>query len=393
MKRLFIAAGLLLCGTAPQQAAAQSSELRRVLHSIEEHNVGLRALRSENEATALEARADNVPGDLSVEFSPFYAKGTSGMASSELVVSQGFDFPTLYGARSKSARLQTESLDDTYRIARRDLLLQAQELCIDLVHYNRVSQLLDQRERNADELLRLLEKRLAEGDASLIEVNKVRMERMNIRTERTQNEADRTLALRTLRALNGDLPIDFDATEYEDPADTTGLTAEALLDAELDIRASETALRASRQELRVNRQSWLPSLEVGYRRNTALDEVSHGFIVGASFPLFASGRKARIARTRYTAAQMRLNDTRLTADARIRAQLAELEQLQQTLKTFDINLMRNTLSLLLTAVKSGQLSVIAYYTEAENIYGNMQTLAQTENRYRKLLAELRRNDL
>lgn len=387
MKQLLFAAALLL---GPLPLAGQ--ELDRILLEIEENNLELRALRSENEAAGLEALADNLPGDLSVEFSPFYAKGTSGLASTELVVSQSFDFPTLYGARRKSGRLQAESLDDAYRIARRDLLLEAQNLCIDLVLYNRESQLLDQRERNADELLRLLERRLDEGDATLIEANKVRMERMNVRTERTQNEASRTLALRTLQALNGDRPVEFDATEYG-PLPESLPTAEELLADELDVRASETAVRAARQELRLSRQSWLPSLEVGYRRNSALDEVSHGFVVGASFPLFASGRKSRIARTRHTAAQLRLDDARLENDARIRAQLAELEQLRGTLDAYDLELMRHTLSLLLKAVKSGELSVIAYYTEAEAIYGNMQTYAQTENRYRKLLAELHRNAL
>ena len=37
--------------------------------------------------------------ELSVEYSPFFAKGIDGMASSELVVTQGFDFPTLHAAR------------------------------------------------------------------------------------------------------------------------------------------------------------------------------------------------------------------------------------------------------------------------------------------------------
>lgn len=40
------------------------------------------------------------------------------MASSELVVTQGFDFPTLYGARRKANRLQGEVKEMEYLTAR-----------------------------------------------------------------------------------------------------------------------------------------------------------------------------------------------------------------------------------------------------------------------------------
>ena len=63
-----------------------------------------------------------------MEYSPFYTRGITGMSSSELVVTQGFDFPTLYGARRKSGKVKQEALDRRYQAVRRDILLQAKNI-------------------------------------------------------------------------------------------------------------------------------------------------------------------------------------------------------------------------------------------------------------------------
>lgn len=391
IRQILFLAGLFLC--MPQ--GGKSQPIDELLQQIERNNKSLQALRQENEAARQEIRSQNNLEDPSVEYSPFYTKGTDGMSSSELVVSQGFDFPTRYAARRKSGRLQSEYLDRQYLVARRDLLLGARLQCLDLIRLNRTRELLEARLRNAGELLALFEKRLEEGDASILEVNKIRMERMNATTELAQNESARQQVLAALQAMNGDQAVAFGVTEYpEAPAvGEYDRLRDELLAAELEVQASESAVRAAGQEVRLNRQNWLPSLEVGYRRNTALDEASNGFLIGASFPIFSNRHKSRMTRARYSAAQLRSEEVRLQADARIRAQYDELGRLQETMQTYDTALMHTTLEMLRRAVEDGQLSVIEYYTEADGIYRNLQTLEELENRYHALLAELFRNSL
>ena len=55
--------------------------------------------------------------------------------------------------------------------------------------------------------------------------------------------------------------------------------------------------------------------------------------------------------------------------------------------------MTNTLSLLKEAVTEGQISVIDYYTEADNVYNKLMAYYEVENRYQKLLAEIYKNRL
>ena len=55
--------------------------------------------------------------------------------------------------------------------------------------------------------------------------------------------------------------------------------------------------------------------------------------------------------------------------------------------------MHSTLDALKTAVLEGQLSIIDYYVEADNVYNNLSAYLTLENQYRRLLSELYQNRL
>ncbi len=376
---------------------AQSMEsIDSVLAAVERNNLQLRALQQNNEASQLEIQAqNNIQQDLSVSYSPFFTRGYDGVASSELVVSMGFDFPSQYVSRGKSGKLQNEVLDMQYALQRRDILLQAQLLCLDLIRLNQEKELLDTRMANADELLALMEKRFSEGGANIIEVNKVKMERMNVRTLAAQNEAARQNTLQTLRAMNGNIPVELLTAQYPAAAEVVNYDefyAEVMA-TDAGILSAEASVEAAAQEIKVNRQNWLPKLEVGYRRNTSMNEAANGFLVGASLPLFSSRNKTKIAEARHTAAQSELENARLQAETQLQSRYNELQQIHSAVRTYDVPLMHGTLEALKSAVLAGQMSVIDYYVEADNVYGNISTYLTLENQYRRLLAELYKNRL
>ena len=140
-----------------------AGDIDPVLQEIERNNLELKALRSENRASVLDMKGENSLEAPSVEYSPFFRNGVSGVASSELVVSQEFDFPTLYAARNKSVKLQQEALDYEYQAARRNVLLTAKQKCFDLVMLDHMRGVLDERMANADELLVMYEKKFCRG--------------------------------------------------------------------------------------------------------------------------------------------------------------------------------------------------------------------------------------
>ncbi len=381
--------GLFLAGSL------QAQNIADVLQSIERNNKELQAQLQLTEAAKMEVQTQNSLSDPTIDYSPFFAKGVDGVASSELVVSQEFDFPTLYAARRQSGKLQQEVLDRQQQAVRRTILLDAKNLCLDLIRLNQEKALLDARKKNADELLALFEKRLQEGDAGILEVNKIKMERMNVQTEVTQNNAAHRTALQSLLAMNGNLPLEFTADTYpqiEKISDYNALYDEIML-TDADLLASDAAARSAAKEVSVNKQNWLPKLSVGYRRNTSLDEKSNGFLIGGSIPLFSNRKKVKIARAQEVGARLQLDNARLQAEATVQSRYNEVLQLQEAMKAYDVPLMHETLDMLKQAVMAGQLSIIEYYVEVDGVYRNLQAYIQIENQYQKLMADIYKNRL
>ncbi|MFG6397613.1 MAG: TolC family protein [Muribaculaceae bacterium] len=372
-----------------------AGDIDPVLQEIERNNLELKALRSENRASVLDMKGENSLEAPSVEYSPFFRNGVSGVASSELVVSQEFDFPTLYAARNKSVKLQQEALDYEYQAARRNVLLTAKQKCFDLVMLDHMRGVLDERMANADELLVMYEKKFAEGGATSIELNRIKMERMDLQAELLQNETLRKKTVQELSLLNGEQPLSVGSLYYPEIKAVESIEAlrKEIVDNDAGVHAAEASVALSQQEIRVNKQGWIPKLSVGYRRNTDMSEASNGFLVGASFPVFSNRNKVKASRAKHAAAQLNLDNTRLQVESEAEQQLQELQRLHKAIGIYDLDLLRQSLLLLKKAVMAGSMSLVDYYTEADRIYQKWQTYLTLENQYHNLWATLNRNSL
>lgn len=374
--------------------SAKAQDINAVLKSVEQNNMELKALLKGNEAADIENKSQNTLEDLSIEYSPFFQSETSGIASSELVITQGFDFPTLYGARKKAGQLQRNVLDMQYQTARRDILVNAKKLCLDIINYNKQKQLLQERRKNADELLAMFELKFKNGDATSLELNKIKLDRMNLETELVQADTKHANAMQQLQALNGGQPIEVNMTEYpQAPADDEVTMYEKAVATDWTVRTAQASVLAAEQDVKVNKQSWIPKFEIGYRRNTEGDNASNGFLIGGSIPLFSSKNKVKIAKARQTEAVMQHANARINAENSARTMINQMKQLKASADAYDVPLMRQTLKLLRTAVENGEISVTEYYVEADNIYKNMITYMDIERQYQDALTGIYKNEL
>ena len=369
--------------------SAKAQDINAVLKSVEQNNMELKALLKGNEVADIENKSQNTLEDLSIEYSPFFQSETSGIASSELVITQGFNFPTLYGARKKAGKLQRNVLDMQYQTARRDILVNAKKLWLDIINYNKQKQLLQERRKNADELLAMFELKFKNGDATSLELNKIKLDRMNLETELVQADTKHANAMQQLQALNGGLPIEVNMTEYpQAPADDEVTMYEKAVATDWTVRTAQASVLAAEQDVKVNKQSWIPKFEIGYRRNTEGDNASNGFLIGGSIPLFSSKNKVKIAKARQTEAVMQHANARINAENSARTMITQMKQLKASADAYDVPLMRQTLKLLRTAVENGEISVTEYYVEADNIYKNMITYMDIERQYQDALTEI-----
>lgn len=379
----------LICSAALPASGATVSE---TLAEIERNSLTLRATAASNEATELELRADNTLPPLSVEYSPFFRSGVSGVASSEMVVSQEFDFPTLYGVRNRQASAERAALDGAAAAERRAFRQDARSRLLTLLLLREEREILDMRIADAEALLALYEKSLENGKSTILEVNKIKLELQELRRELLQNSADLQAQADALQGLNGGQPIDLSDLEHDSPASRLGeasADAAALLAADPAVRAAETEAEAARQGVSVARAGWLPSITLGYRRNTEERESANGLLAGISLPLYGTSSKIRAAKARLTASQLALEAAEAEAEARIAADMRQLQLQWATLATYDLSLMRETLSLYRRSLDAGQITLTAYYAETSALYDRLAERARLEDALRQTLCRLR----
>ena len=385
---------LLTIITALMAGIAYAQGIDGVLDCIERNNPELQALRKEHEAGCLDIKAQNNLDDPSVEYSPFFNKETSGVASSELVVSQGFDFPTVYAARSKAANLQQEALRQQLMTSRRDIMFSATTLCLDLVCQQRRKELVDTREGNAISLQRLCEKRLKEGDATILELNKIKMDLMAIKAEKAKTEAVLATTVLALTSLNGGKPLPLSGIEYPElPTEDDATLLTTAIAGNRDINEAIAAAKASEQDVKLNRQAWLPKIDIGYRRNTDGSDASNGFLVGATFPIFSSKGKLKAAKARQESDRLKLENARATAESTLKAKIGELKQLRRIAEAYDTTLMHQTLELLMKAVEQGEMTITDYYTQADGVYQSLLAQIDIERQLQGVVADIRKDEL
>ena len=397
MKRIIIissfAATALFTLTGGVQA---QNSIEQVLKNIETNNKELQANAQLITSQKLESKTDNNLPDPTLSYAHLWGAKDKNETIGELVVSQSFDFPSLYATRNKLNRLKAGAYDSQADVFRQDKLLQAKEVCLDIIMLRQQKQILEERLRNAEVLAEMYAKRLQTGDANALETNKINLELLNVKTEASLNETALRNKLQELNTLNGNIPVVFEENSYPSvifPSDYQMLKTEVLAaDPTLQALASESA--AARQQIGVNKQGWLPKLELGYRRNTESGTPFNGLVVGFSFPIFENKSKVKIAKAQSMNTDFLKESAMLQAESQVAQLYREAQTLRSSMdeyeKTFQA---QQDLDMLKQALTGGQISMIEYFVEVSVVYQSKQNYLQLENQYQKAMAKIYKNQL
>ena len=382
---------ITLLASAALSVNGQNS-IDAVLRSIEANNKELQANNQLTVSKKLEAKLDNNLPDPSVSYVHQYGNREGMGIQGELVASQSFDFPSVYVQKNKLAKSKAASFDRQGAEFRQQILLQAKEICLDLVLLNQQRALLDQRRQNAEQLAELYAMRLETGDANILETNKIDLELLNAKTDARIKESARFSKLQELATLNGGIAIDFTDTTYMSDGDILSfeeLCAEAVTsNPQLLTLKSEQV--AARRQLSVNKSKSLPSFELGYRMNTATGgERFNGFLVGISIPLFSNRNNVKQAKAQALYTDLQLESTTTTVESELHQLYNQSVALKTSMDEYNTVLKsQNSLALLNKAIQTGQISMIEYFVDVTTFYQSMQNYMQLQNEYQKVMAQL-----
>lgn len=348
----------MLCVAAPASAA---HDFNSAIATILSHSPQLQADSLTARADLLAMAAEGNLPDPELGYSHLFSASEEQRWGVE--VSQSFDWPGVYAARSRALDAAREAEEYAARARVRAKALEARLLLIDMVDANCRVAALREVAANVDTLLSLTRERFDRGDVTILTLKRMEFERFNSRAalDDALSEQDRLRV--ELAAMAGGTLIDVDhIMDY--PPLTLLPEHEYLAAADPTVEALEARGRVERLQERVEKLKRWPGLSLGYQHEYEDGAHFNGFSIGLTLPIFSTRHTGEAAAMRAAATAAELTQTRLDRAAAIRAAHAEARRLQRRLEAYDELFAADSyLELLRISYNSGQLTAHEYLGE------------------------------
>ncbi|MEP6262677.1 MAG: TolC family protein [Gillisia sp.] len=375
---------------------AQDTGINGILEEISQNNRNLKAYQSFIVSQNLGNKSENNLQDpqISAFYLPFGDHQTDDYY--EYQISQQFEFPTVYGARSKRIEKQKELLELEYKTKRQEVLLDAKMKLLALQNLQARTELeqkrVDQGKLVYDQMQRLFD---AE-QIGILEVNKAKVAWLQDQFGLEQLEIQIKNTLNDLQKLNGGNPIKVDQVQFFDDWDLAELQTlwKEKLSKDVEVQMLKARESLAEQKVNLEKNMILPDLTIGYNYQGVNSSNYSGFLGGISIPLWNSRNKvkAAVANLEYTQA----NTGAETAELYTRFQQdyeqyqllkRKYEEYQSTFKDL------NSEELLFKAYELGELSFLDYYREVQFYRQAYNRMLEMQKELFQLKAELLKHQL
>ncbi|RDK88945.1 TolC family protein [Marinirhabdus gelatinilytica] len=375
---------------------SQDKNIGELLNEIEQNNTELKGYQSFIESQQLENKsANNLPDpQLLGYYLPFGDNATGNY--SEYQISQSFEFPTVYGSRSKWNDLKSIQLQTSYAKKRQEVLLEAKSVLVELVFLKKQKAVETERRTQSKQVFDQIQELYDKEQVGILDLNKAKIAWIQEQFVVQQIESEIQIVLSKLKTLNGGKTIDGftpDIDLINEVATVERLWQEKLAN-DPSLQSLKAAETASLQKVKLEKNKVLPNVALGYNYQGVSGSNYSGFYGGLSIPLWNSNNKVKAAEADYEYQQV--NTQVITAS--LYAQFQEtynryelmLEKYNEYLTTMG-NL--NSEQLLFKAYMLGQYSFMDYYVELQFYRNASDRILQMEKEIQLLQAELLKHTL
>ena len=371
---------------------AEGQDFSGILAQVEANNTTLRALRGEAQAEKAEARTGLTPSDPEVEMAYLWETvAPEGGHRIDFSASQSFDFPTVYYWRKKISNGECVAADYRYAIGKKRIMLEARQICIDLVYRNALKTELDKCLANAKVISDSWQRKFDEGGAGTLDLNKAKMALLSASRAARTNEIERQALMAELSRLNGGQAIGFDFSEFADPfiPDDFESWYDEAVTRSSELLAVENDLNTARSGVRLAVSGWLPKLSIGYMSESVSGSTFQGIKGGISVPLWENSGKVRAAKARRDAAEEKVKDEYGQYRSSLKAKydkalslIALRSEYRKTLQGL------NPGDMLYEALEGGEIAIEEYTYGMEVWYDALQDVLECERDCHSLIAEI-----
>src|SRR5574344_60281 len=341
---------------------------QNILNRMESQSSTYGVLKQQLQARQAEVGAGSFLTDPEVEFGYYWGKPTDIGHRWDLAVTQSFEFPTVYAHKSRIRELQTASATSDFRRQRMNLLLEAQQLCADLVYYNAVVALYTRCFSNTDEIASVYQTRMASGDCNILDYTRVQMYLAETRNKLNLASSERDMLLNELRELTGDSTLHFEQSDFDPvqlPLNFDAWYASAEQNSPV-LQYLRGQVDIANSRVKLSQAQGLPHFSAGYASENVTGETFRGIAIGMSLPLWNNRGQVHHAQAESSASQMALNNACQRFYRHLQGlydKTATLVQNESTMKsTFSAY---NSNTLLRKAFDAGEISLEQYLLEID----------------------------
>ena len=374
-------------------AQANADGMSHILQQIKQNNTQLKALNADIEAQAAEIRSSNNLSDPTVDGAYLFGAGKVG-DKWEIGISQGFDWPGIYSARGKANNARIDAINRSYGKQQIEILMQAQNLCLEIICLNRRIAFEQRILANLDSLYTKSMKGLEYGEISILDTNKLKIERLGMTQSIAGNQTLLEAKIKELEALNGNIALEGVRTLADYPHQTLRALPDYLeemkaIDPELLQIGSE--IDASNKQVSVSKMQNLPKFSLGYRHVNEIGDHFNGVGVGVSIPVFENRGKSKAAKAQAIASQLAFDNALNNRSAEITSQHGKAVAMGEQLKGYRDAIEKcNNIEILDKALYGGQISLINYLLELRYFIEAQNALIDIEYDYNSILTDLNR---
>lgn len=384
--RLFLILATMTFGVGHSQ-----STIDKVLSEIAKNNKTIQANTHYWNAQKVQYKTGNSLYNPTVEYD--YLKGSPADAGSQtdVIVTQSFDFPTVYGKKNELAKQLSTQADLQLKAANQELLLEAKKICIELVYRNKMQVPLAKRKEATEKWLANFKKKLDNGDGTILDVNKAEIQLLEIKKQFQDNASIIVKLNEQMTSLNGGNVIDFtDLVYFDVPAIPNFETLEKEIEAQDNIRKTlEQEKVIAQKQINVSKALALPKMELGYHYQGILGQTYNGIHTGISLPLWESKNTVKLQKAKMAFAESALTDHTNDHYYEIKQLYGRYESLKSILADYEkINQSVEPIKLLDKALAAGQISVLEYFVELNYYNTTYNSYLEIEKEYYDVVATL-----
>ncbi|MGB4398930.1 MAG: TolC family protein [Daejeonella sp.] len=377
---------LLISTTVYSQTGIDS-----LLSQVSRNNKAIQAKREFELARKAEFKTGLTPYDPTVEYD--YLSGSPAGAGNQrdFAVTQQLDFPSVYGSKRKLSVQQGIQSDLQHRVFSQDILLKAKLEALELIYLNKLSAELKHRLERTQALVSDYQKKLDKGDAIILDVNKAKLQLLNIQQDVLLNDNAISQTLTRLQELNGGMEISLTDTIYPFVAQVPNFrTLDSLIEANdplLQVYEQEQLIR--QQQITVQKRLNLPKIETGYHSQAILGQSYKGVHGGISIPLWENRNRVKAAEANLNYANFNAVNHKLEHQLENKQYYDQLEVRENAMAEYRTLLSSlNNAALLDKALKFGQITIIQYAQDERFYFDSYLRYLQMEAEYHKALARL-----